>query len=98
MTRLMTKLVQKHWTGFDSRGGAGDATGAAPNNENPCTGGPESERSYRWPPRSRQPKSSVLRSEPVILSGVERVKGVWSTCNFSGQGGPNCLTLAVIKT
>jgi hypothetical protein len=26
-------------------------TVAARNNEKPCTGGPESERSYRWPPR-----------------------------------------------
>jgi hypothetical protein len=25
--------------------------GNAHNNENPCKGGPESERSYRWPPR-----------------------------------------------
>jgi len=26
-------------------------TGAARNNEKPCTGGSESERSYRWPTR-----------------------------------------------
>jgi len=31
-------------------------------NEKPCTGGPESERSYRWPPRFRPRTVSFPRS------------------------------------
>jgi hypothetical protein len=41
--------------------------GAARNNEKPCTGGPESERSYRWPPRPAS-QDSFLRRIPLIGS------------------------------
>jgi hypothetical protein len=50
--------------------------GAASNNEKPCTGGSESERSYRWPPGTRHPKNSFLRSArdlPLIQAEETRL-------------------------